>query len=304
MKKQIAAIFLLFVVTALFFSPKSLCQTQLDVPSSHQRIISLSPSITEILYALGAGDQVVGVTRFCNFPPEAKDKPKVGGLLDTSFEFIYRLKPDLVLLQKGEMGQKMKLEQMGVKTVETKTKSIESILESIKLIGDLLSKTSEAKAIINRIEKRVSFIETQTQGLKPPRVLITFSRHFGKRTIEQVYIAGQDTFFADLLRVSGGKNAYEGTEFVTSPLVSAEGILRMNPDIIIEIMSSLDDLGLTQEDVLKDWESLNHLDAYKNEKIFIITDSFIGIPGPRIDQSLDAFVRILHSEVDWEGLDD
>lgn len=266
----------------------------------YHRIISLLPSITEILFALDQGDKVIGVTRYCKYPPEARQKAKVGGILDTSFETVYYLNPDLVILEASARDNQEKLEQIGLKTLAVDTRSVSSILESIRVIGDVLGCQEKASAVTAKIRQRIDYIQLKTKNLPKPRVLITYLRPVGEGTIREVYIAGNHTYFNDLIEMVGGTNVYQGSDLITSPIVSAEGILRMNPDVIVEVINMLDEVKVSKEEVLSDWKMLPELDAYKNHRIYVLNQSHIGIPGPRLAQALEDLARVVHPGLNWD----
>lgn len=269
-------------------------------PAGYQRVVSLLPSITEILFALDQGDKVIGVTRYCKYPPEARQKAKVGGILDTSFETVCHLNPDLVILEASARDNQEKLEQMGLKTLAVDTRSVSSILESIRVIGDVLGCPEKASAVTTRIRQRIDYIQSKTGNLSRPRVLITYLRPVGEGIIREVYIAGNHTYFNDLIEMVGGTNVYQGSDLITSPVVSAEGILRMNPDVIVEVINMLDEVKVSKEAVLDDWEMLPELDAYKNRRIHVLNQPYIGIPGPRLAQALEDLARVVHPELNWD----
>jgi iron complex transport system substrate-binding protein len=267
--------------------------------SDYKRIVSLLPSVTELLYALELEDNVVGVTRYCKFPPEAEQKPKVGGFVDVNYEALYSLTPDIVILQVDSDEQKSKIDAMGIETIEIETRSVEGILKSIDMIGSKFNRREQAKQIVDRIEAKISEVTEKIKGLPKPRVLVSYFREVGTKVINEVYIAGNRTYFHELIDIAGGTNAYQGFDVVTSPIVTAEGILSMNPDIIIEIISMANGTGLTDAKVLEDWAMLSDLNAFKNNKIYIFNTSYSGLPGPRLDLALADIAKFIHPEVDW-----
>lgn len=287
----------IFLTLLLCFS--FLGQASAQEHKEYHRIVSLLPSITEILFAIGAKDQVIGVTKFCKYPPETQEKTIIGGLLDTNYEIIYRLKPDLVIVATEQGDQKDKLKGMGFDIIEVETRDVSKIMESIRKLGKLLGHEDGAQKVMNDIQNKIDEIKEKTKDLPKPRVMVTFLRPVGEKTIRDVYIAGTFTYFKDLLDIVGAVNAYEGTSMITSPVFSAEGILRMDPDVIIEVMPTLHESKLTKEVALEDWAMLSQLKAYQNKRIYIISESYADIPGPRLVDMLDEMARYTHPEVDW-----
>jgi len=267
---------------------------------TYTRIISLSPSITEFLYEFGVSDRIVGVTRFCKYPEDAKNKESIGGLLDPNFEQIYRLNPDLIIHHEGATDHEQRFKDMNLNALKIVSTSMKGILDSIDAIGAALNRESRAAQIKAKIQAKIDYIQSKSRGLSKPRVLITYWRPLGEGQITEAYIAGTNTFFNDLIHISGGVNAYQGPKIIISPIVSAEAILVMNPDVIIEIKGTLQETGLSVDDVLDDWKNLSLLDAYKNEHIYILDKDYTGIPGPRIARTLQNIAECIHPYVDWE----
>ncbi len=298
--KKIVGILLCLILFGFGNLPAIAQQSSVVPFPKYQRIISLAPSGTEILFALGLGDQVVGVTRYCRFPPEAQQKTIIGTFLDTNFELVYRLNPDLVVLLNTEMGPKLKLEQMGFNVLMLETNKVSDVIEAITRIGSYCDRKAQATEITDRIKERIQDIQSKTKSSSRPRVLVTFARTLGEGNINNVYVAGTKSFFHDIITIAGGQNAYNGLEAIASPVVSAEGVLQMNPDVIIEVLSDLKETNLNPAEVIKDWDTLPELKAYQNKQIYIFTDDYLGISGPRITQTLDRIARSIHPEIKWD----
>lgn len=282
----------------LFFSADvSAAATQ-----GYQRIVSLLPSATETLYALGVQDRIAGVTRYCVYPPEATQKPNVGGLVDVNYEAVYNLSPDLVVIETNSRAQVEKFREMGIETFELETRSVDGILASITRLGAKLDRAEEAAKIVQRIKSVIDRVKKSVEGRPKPTVLVTYYRNVGEGVINDVYIAGDHTYYNELIEIAGGTNAYQGTDVITSPIVTPEGILAMNPDIIIELMSMINQTGVTREDVLADWTMLSDLKAYQNHNIHVFNESYTGLPGPRLDLAVKDMWRIIHPEAAAEQL--
>ncbi|MDZ7333218.1 MAG: ABC transporter substrate-binding protein [candidate division KSB1 bacterium] len=264
----------------------------------YERIVSLSPNITETLFALGMGDKLVGVTRFCNYPPEAKSLPKVGGYLDLNYEAIIRLRPDLVLLTDDFQQSKVFFSQLGIKYISVNNKTVSDIRSSIAYLGKILGTNSRAEEILKEIDTKISTIQHRTEALYRPNVMIVIERTMGTGAIEDVYIAGKNTFFDELIEMAGGKNAYQDGK-ITYPMVSAEGISHLNPAIIIDLIPQLKQTGLDSLKVVSDWSSLPDVEAVSKRQIYIISDDYAVIPGPRFYLFLELLARIIHPEIDW-----
>lgn len=300
MKKfYLIALILLAGLTGLFLYFFSLTTTDVTREqqfSDYQRIISLSPSTTETLFALGLGDRVAGVTRFCHFPPAARDKPKVGGYFDPNYEAIAALKPDLVIILPEQEKVKEFLNELELKHLTVNNKTIADILSTISTIGQACHAGKAARELVQDIERRIESIREATKNLARPTVLISIGRSLGSGSLQEVYAAGQNTFFNELVVAAGGQNAF--TEATPEyPMLSAEGILQLNPDFIFDLVADLSAKNLTEAEVITEWHSLGQLKAVQQQQVVVLSADYTVIPGPRFILLLEDFARILHPEV-------
>jgi iron complex transport system substrate-binding protein len=263
-----------------------------------KRIVSLSPSTTEILFALGVGERVVGVSRYCRFPPEAQKRTNVGGFLDPNYEVIFALNPDLVVLRGEDDSTKQAFERLGVRTLPVLHDSIDGILTSIRDIGQTCGVEAEARRMTADLEANMRRMERKTAGLARPRVMIVAERALGEGRIEDVYIAGQGGFLDRLIHLAGGQNAC-GPSFSGFPVVSKEGIFKMNPEVIVDLIARERQNGHSQEQLAGEWRQLAQVAAVAGGRVHIVDDDFAFIPGPRFMQFVDRLARLIHPEVDW-----
>lgn len=305
MKKIIAVILILFLailLSGILYYQRAIKPSQYGVPyqeEGYQRIISLSPNITDILFALGLGDRIVGVTRFCNYPPEAKDKMQVGGYLDPNYEAIVSLKPDVVVLLPESEQAKNFLSALKIKYLVVSNKTVSDIISSIEYLGKQFQSEQQAENILESIRWKIEQIKAKTKDKARPKVMIVIERSMGTGVIEDVYAAGRNTFYDELLDIAGGINAYQD-EKIAYPILSAEGIIHLNPDSIIELVPQLEQTGLQQSLLTKDWQSLPQINAVKNDRIKIISQDYAVVPGPRFILFLQDLARMIHPEIDWE----
>ncbi|MGA1839402.1 MAG: ABC transporter substrate-binding protein [bacterium] len=265
----------------------------------YSRIISLAPSITEVLFALGLGDRVAGVTNFCDYPVETKFKEKVGGYYDTSYETILSLEPDLVIMLPEHETQKNYLDRLGVPILVVDQRDTRGIMKSFITIGRACGKEIRARQILKDIITRMDLIKDKTMGLPRPKVLICVGRTMGSETLEDIFITGRKGFYNEIITLAGGINAYEGHE-IRYPTLTGEGITRLNPDVIIEIIPDLLDRGLDEEKVKNEWGLLPGLNAVKNNRIYIFGKDYVATPGPRFILILEQMARAIHPEISWE----
>ncbi|MHB9027489.1 MAG: ABC transporter substrate-binding protein [Candidatus Latescibacterota bacterium] len=261
---------------------------------NYTRIVSLAPNITETLFALGIGDRVTGVTRFCTYPPEAREKPQVGGYLDINYEALAALRPDLVILLPEHEEIRKKLEGLDIYTMTVHNRVIRDILDTIHAIGDTCGVSARADSLARDMETRMEAVRKRTKGLPKPRVLIVIERKVGGGTPGAVYAAGPNTSFDELIRLAGGTNAYRGPE-ISYPEISVEGIIRLDPEVIIDIIPALAAQGITEERARSDWKKLSTISAVKTDRIYILSDNSLVIPGPRFIKALENLAEIIHA---------
>jgi iron complex transport system substrate-binding protein len=264
----------------------------------HHRIISLAPSITEMLFALGLGEQVVGVTRYCGYPPEALAKPKVGGYLDPNIEAIVALKPDVVITFPSYQALEKRLEQLGISTLKIQHQKLRDILDSIRIIGAATGKETEAKSLLTILRSQMEDIKTKVADLPRPRVLVVMGHPIGS-PLEEIFIAGAADPYDEMIQLAGGINAYNG-HFIRIPPLSAEGIIHLNPEVIIELVSNQDlPRGWSDKTLLQDWAKLPEISAVRTGRIHLFMDDFDMVPGPRFILTLEKMARVIHPEVSW-----
>ncbi|WP_417541545.1 ABC transporter substrate-binding protein [Methylophaga thalassica] len=274
-------------------------QKPLSTVKNYERIITLSPSLTETVFALGLGDHVVAVTDYCDYPAQAQALPSVGSYTNTSLEAITRLQPDLVIMLNGQQQRQQQLEQLGIKTLVLDNSTIADIKETIQKIADLTDRQNEADKLLTRIQAQIDYVHNKVRGLVPVRTLVGIAHYVNSDQLDTVYIAGQHDFYNELLELAGGVNVYTDTT-VKVPSVSAEGIIRMNPDAIIDVFPEQKDHQSDMKQVIKQWQSLRNVNAVKQQRIYIIEHDYASIPGPRIFKLLPEMAQLLHPELDWQ----
>lgn len=259
-------------------------------PAGASRIVSLAPSITEILFELGLGDRIVGVTRYCVFPPEAKTKTQVGGYYDPNFEAVQATKPELVIVLPEHVEIRSQIEKLGVHTLVVDHTHIQGILDSIPAIGAACGVPDRAAKLRGRLEARITAVQSKVSKLPKPRVLISIGRMAGDASMSRISICGRKGIFEELINLAGGVNAFEGA--VAFPSISAEGVLASNADVIVDLWPDLKEKGIDPETVRRQWKTIPDLKS----RIIVIGDSYAMIPGPRIVLLLEDLARAFHPE--------
>jgi len=261
---------------------------QVTIEEVPQRIISLSPSNTEILFALGLGDRVVGVTNVCNYPPEAKEKEKIGGYSNPSLEKIINLKPDLILATFGNPGKLIdQLKKFDLPVVGLNPKTIEEIFGSIELVGKITDKEEKALELVENLRGRTEKVLAKTEKLtqeQRPRVLYVV-------WYKPLWTAGSGTFIDELIQKAGGINI--AGDLSGWPKMSLEAVIEKNPEIII--VGEGHPGGLIE--TVKAESTLSETDAFKNNKIFTIDADIVSRTGPRIIDALEEMAKIIHPEL-------
>lgn len=241
------------------------------------RIISLAPSITETLFALGCGERVVGVTDFCTYPEAARHLPRVGGYVDPNYEQILTLEPDLVILMKEHASVVEFLTKSGIAYAKVDNHDIGAILESFRLIGQRCGRPDRADSIVGAIR---SALDTTSLDAPRPSVLFCVGRQdMGGGSVSQAFVAGRSTFYHELLRAAGAENVIADSAR-QYPMLSAEGVMRLAPDIVIDAVASMQSLDTAR--IAADWQRLSTVPAVRNGMVFCLAGSHVTIPGPRI----------------------
>lgn len=231
-----------------------------------ERIISLAPNITDTLFDLGLGNRVVGVSKFSN-SGRAEGLPIVGDFMNINYEIVVSLKPDLVILERSADTQKARLESLGIPYLETSSLSIEDIRQSIADIGQACGAQEQAGILVNHFAHCMNLLRN-TPGDRP-RTLMTFSDFSNHAEIEQVFAFGADCIHSELLAMSGGDNVVSNAR--PSVVLSREALIRMNPDLIIELSTG----GPTNH-----WDGLPSIAAVKNKRIYVLDGTYTTIPSP------------------------
>ncbi|MCP5535219.1 MAG: ABC transporter substrate-binding protein [Akkermansiaceae bacterium] len=264
--------------------------TASEQATDYQRIIGLSPSIVEIIYQLELDDKLVGVSRFCNYPPETKDKKVVGGYVDLDYEAVLALEPDCVILLEEQRALSEKLGTMGIHTISLDHTSTQGVIESISILGKALHREALANHIVETMRARVNILTHQAgdSGIKP-RILVCIERDTNSAFPDRVIAAGNKGVHQEYINMVGGENAYQGP--VAYPLLSREKLIHLNPDIIIELIREDVWQEKGRDTLEKQWQAYNELKAVKNKRIIFLHEHKHMIPGPRFIDTLEIFAQ-------------
>lgn len=260
---------------------------------SAQRILCMSPAVTECVFALGCGDRVVGVSSYSTYPAEAREKVNVGGFVDLSFETLIALKPDLVITQghAAKLGEFCRQEGIAVRQLEIS--SVATVLADLQALGEELGCAERAATLCGEIRQELDRVAAQVAGRERPGVFLCIGRSPG--TLSGMYTIGENSvFLRDLLDIAGGKNTFADVRR-GYPQVSKEALVKRQPEVIIEVHPG-EELSPEQKDELRrDWQWLAMLPAVRNGRVHLPTEDYMLIPGPRIGKTARRLAEMIHS---------
>jgi iron complex transport system substrate-binding protein len=256
---------------------------------ANERIVSLSPSITEIIYGLGAGDELVGTSSYSLYPKAAQKLPIVGGYTKPNIEKILARKPSLVVGQTFNRDTLQKLHYFHIKTLMLQLKTITDIQKSIALLGKTISKTTNANKLITNITDAIKSI---TKSKHPHSVLIVYGLKEDLRN--GIYAAGKNIFFNDIIKLSGNTNVCENIHS-EQPVLSYENIIALNPEQIILLHSHASQPNINTKKVLNAWYALP-TQAAKNKQISIIDEEYLHIPSQRVAFTIKRLAKEMYCD--------
>lgn len=256
-----------------------------------RRIVSTAPSNTEMLFAIGAGDRVVGVTRFDNYPPEVQELPQVGGFSpDTiSVEAIVGLRPDLVLITGGIQAPLAEaLEAAGLRVLALYARTLEDVFQNLLLLGDLTGQREEAVRLVARLTERVTRVTERVADIPEEERPTVFYEVWD----EPLITAGARSFIGQLIELAGGRNLF-GDLDEAFPIVSAEEVIARNPDVILGPDTHAEKLTPSAIAGRPGWDGIR---AVREGRIHLIQGDIVSRPGPRLVDALEEIARLLHPD--------
>jgi len=262
-------------------------------PAPVRRVVSIVPAITEALFAIGAGPQVVGVSSFDEFPPEVRDLPSVGALLDPNTERILSLRPDLVVVYGSQSDLQRQLERAGIGTYSYRHRGIPRVLETIAELGIATGHQAEAAQLVERLRLRLDEVRTRVSGRRRPRTLLAFERQPG--SLREVYASGGVGFLHEMLEIAGGANVFADVDR-ESVQPSVETLLTRAPEVVLEVRAAgLIDAGDAAE-TRAAWSILTSVPAVRDGRVHLLRGDYLVVPGPRLADATEAIARALHPE--------
>jgi len=261
---------------------------QVRVPDKPKRVISLAPSITEIIFGIEQSHRLKGVTTYSDFPPDAEKLPKVGSYVHLDLEKIVALKPDLCIAIKDGNPRVIaqRLEALKIPVYAVDPNNLDTVMKTVLEIGGLLDAKEQANRLVKsmqlRVQKGKSLVATTTQR---PRVFFQIG-------VSPIVSVGTGTFIHELIVIAGGINLAAGP--VPYPRFSREQVLALSPEIIIITSMTR---GAIFEEVKAEWEKWPNMPAVRNQRIFIEDSNFFDRPTPRLVDGLELLIRLIHPEL-------
>jgi iron complex transport system substrate-binding protein len=258
---------------------------------SPKRIISLIPNVTEILFAIGAGPQVVAVSNYDVEPPEVRSLPTVGALLDPDTEKIISLKPDLVITYGSQTDLQSQLKSANIPYFDYRHAGLDHIMVTMRALGARTGHADQAEKVASALQASIDAIKRRVAGKPRPKTLLVFGREPG--SLRNIYASGGRGFLHDMLMVAGGQDVLQDIE-KESAQITTEVILARAPDVILELNSAprLNDADLNK--VIDPWMTLSSVPAVKNKRVVILLGPGLTVPGPRVIDGIEKMAKALH----------
>ena len=273
------------LLATAFFAAAVTAQT------SPKRIISLVPNVTEILFAIGAGPQVVGVSTYDVEPPEVRSLPTVGALLDPDTEKIISLKPDLVITYGSQTDLQSQLKSANIPYFDYRHAGLDHIMVTMRALGARTGQADRAEKAASALQASIDAVKKRVAGRPRPKTLLVFGREPG--SLRNIYASAGRGFLHDMLIAAGGQDVLQDIA-KESAQISTEIILARAPEVILELNSAprLNDADLKK--VVAPWMTLSSVPAVKNKRVIILLGPGLTVPGPRVIDGIEKMARALH----------
>lgn len=284
-----------FVVISVLFvtSVKTTGIARTQPPVLPSRIISLIPAVTEMLFAIGAGPQVVGVSSFDRYPPEVGKLQKVGALLDPDVERILALRPDLVAVYASQSDLRVQLDRAKIPTYVYSHAGLADVTATLREIGERVGHKEEAGKVATAIEARIAAVRTMVANSPHPRTLIVFDRE--TLALRGIYASGGIGFIHDMVDAAGGNNVFADVK-QQAVQATTELILARRPDVILELRGDPVSSDVRTREIAV-WRALPAVPAVQSHRVYFIDEQATVVPGPRIGEAVELIARALHPDL-------
>ena len=262
-------------------------------PAAAHRIVSLVPALTEMLFAVGAGAQVVGVSSYDDFPDDVRSRPRVGALLDPDVERILSLRPDLVLVYGSQSDLEGQFGRAGIRVYPYRHGGIANVLATIRDMGMLSGHAGEGERLAADLQRDLDATRARVAGRDRPKTMVIMGRDAG--TLRGVYASAGAGFLHELIDIAGGEDAFADVarEGVQPP---NETMLTRAPGVIIELHAGEEPARDVVRRERAVWSLLASLPAVRSDRVYLLYGSYLMSPGPRLARAADAMARVLHPE--------
>jgi iron complex transport system substrate-binding protein len=246
-----------------------------------------------MIFAIGAGKDVIGVSSFDTYPADVRSLPKVGALLDPDFERILSLKPDLVVVYGSQTDLIARLTRAGVPMFRYEHAGLADVTGTIRALGDRLERTKEGRALADRIDREIDAVRKRVRDKRRPRTIVVFGREPG--ALRNIYASAGVGFLHDMLEAAGGDDVFTDVKRQNIQ-ATVEILLARAPEVIIEIQpeSGWSAARATEERAV--WRSLSALPAVRSDRIYVIADDRLMVPGPRVAEAVRVLAETLHGK--------
>jgi len=261
-----------------------------------KRIVSTAPSITELLYALGLGDRIVGVDRFSRYPPEALQKPRIGDYVNPNLETIASLRPDLVIISVNPVKLAERLGVLRLKVLEIDQDGLAKLYDSFRVVGQATGAAAQADKLAATVREQLDAVRMRAAPLKKTRMMFVVGRTPNR--LDGLIVVGQASYLNEIIALAGGENVFRDA-VAPYPGVSLEEVLARNPDVIVDMGDMADTVGVTdahKREVTSLWERLSSVAAVKQHRVYAVASDIYVQPGPRVVDAAKAFLEMLHPE--------
>jgi iron complex transport system substrate-binding protein len=280
------------VSIAVAARPAPAVQTTAVTPAPAKRVVSLVPAVTEMLFAVDAGPQVVAVSSYDDFPPEVMRLPRVGALLDPDVERILTLHPDLVISYGTQTELHGQLARAGILVFNYRHAGLDGIFSTLQQLGPAVGRTTQALQLVRDLRAHLDRVRAAVRGRPRPRTLLVFGRE--PATLRGLYVSGGRGFLHDMLEIAGATNVFADVDReAVQP--SQETLLARAPEVIIEVKAGAPAPG-GQADARRAWAPLASIPAVRAGRIHFLAGDVLVVPGPRVGQATETFARALHPE--------
>jgi iron complex transport system substrate-binding protein len=258
--------------------------------------VCTSPAATELVYALSPSEadrRVVGRSDFTTYPPEALAKPSCGGVINPNYELVLALRPDLIVTQGAAEDLQAFADRNGIALVSLTLTDLQSVLEALSRLGEVLGLEAEAEAARASLQSRLDKVAARCRGKSPVPLLLVVGREM--ESLTGIFAAGPGGFLDDVIRVAGGRNVCADLPSSYAS-VNREAIVAKAPEVIVELHGEGGDPDEEEQRVREAWEAMAMLPAVRNGRVYVVTSTYALIPGPRVVDLAERLADILHPE--------